>query len=407
MLFALAWRNVWRNKRRSLITIAAVIFAVMLSIVQRGLQIGAYQANIKAMVKLSSGFLQLQRPGYQDSPTLQKSLLATPQIDSVLRKQPEITAYSTRIYADGLMSYRDKSLGIFLVGIDPRRETKVSSFTEKLHAGRFLNTQKPGAAVIGYKLLKNMNLQIGDSVVVLAQGFDGVLGNMFFRIVGTLKTGLSGFDRSLVLIDLATAQELLNMPGRVSNVVISLQRLKDIPAVQKRLQEAFNQKEIAVLSWEQLMPRLKEGIELDNIAGIIFLAILVVVVAFGILNTVLMAVTERFREFGILLSLGMPQSRLVRVVFFEALIIILIGLLGGNLIGGAINLYFVHHPITFGEELAKLYLEYGFLPILPSTVEPRIFINSSLSILIVSLLAILYPLWRVFKLEPLKGIRYT
>lgn len=403
----IAWRNIWRNSRRSVITIAAVVFALTLSIAQRGVQLGTYEANIRSAVRLSSGFLQIQKEGYQKNPTLRKSFPVADSLWQILESNPEITGFTPRIYADALLSHREHSFGIFIVGMLPSREKLVSDFHNKIHEGRFLEDSDSLGVVVGYKLMRNISAALGDSVVLLSQGFDGFLSSQFGRIVGTIKTGSDEFDRMAVFMNLPAAQQFLGMENRVSVVAISLKKLNAIPRVQSYLGEKLTGTGLAVLSWEEILPQLKQSIELDNIGGILFLAILIVVVAFGILNTVLMAVTERSREFGILLSLGMPNARLVFLIFLEAIFMVIIGLILGNLFGGLVNYYIVQHPITLGGEFAELYREYGFLPRIESTTEVHIFINSSLSVLLISVLSVLYPLWYVFKLEPLKGIRYT
>ena len=165
--------------------------------------------------------------------------------------------------------------------------------------------------------------------------------------------------------------------------------------------------DLRVLNWLQINPELEQQIALDNISGIMFLGILIVIVAFGILNTVLMSVTERFREFGVVLSIGMPQINLVKLVYIETLIITIIGLIIGNIIGWGVNLYILNNPIYLGDELARLYEEYNFLPILKSSLDIMIFVNITLSILVISIISCIYPAYKVYKLEPLKGIRYT
>ncbi len=407
LLLKLAWRNVWRNKRRSFITIAAIVFAVMLSVATRGLQLGTYEANIKSIVRLSSGYLQIQKPGYQENPTLRRSFVYTPEIRKVLDAEPRIDGYTPRIYADALLSFKDNSLGSLLIGVDPASETRVSDLRKKVREGHFLQKETAYEIVVGYKLLKNLNAAIGDSVVILVQGFDGFLRDAFCKIVGTVKTGSDAFDRMTAFIPVKTAQDLLGMEDRVSVVAISLYRLKDMYPVQKSLKTQLEPIGLTVLNWEEIMPSFKQSIEFDNIGGLLFLAILIVVVAFGILNTVLMAITERFREFGIILALGMPQRKLVQLVFQEILIILFLGLIVGNLLGAGINWYLIKHPIEMGGQYAAIYEEYGFLPLLISTMRLDIFFNTTLTFLIVSLVASLYPLWKVYKLEPLKGIRYT
>jgi ABC-type lipoprotein release transport system permease subunit len=407
LLIKLAWRNIWRNRRRSIITILAVAFAVMLTVATRGLQLGTYEVNIQSVVRLYSGFLQIQRPGYQDNPTLRKSFPYTKKLRSILDSQALITGYAPRVYADALISYRDNSYGTMLVGIDLERERKISNLLKKIRQGREPESGRGNEILIGEKLLKNLNAQIGDSIIVLVQGFDGFLRDSFCKITGTFRMGSDEFDRTVILMPIHTLQELLGLENRVSVIAISLEKLDHLEPAKKSLQKALTPLNLNVLTWDEVMPSFKQSIELDNIGGILFLAILVIVVAFGILNTVLMSVTERFREFGIILALGMPQRKLVTLVAFEILFLVFIGISAGNLLGGLVNWYIIHHPIEFSGEFAAIYEEYGFLPIMTSTLKLHIFVNTTLSVLAAAFVASLYPLRKVAKLEPLKGIRYT
>lgn len=407
LLIKLAWRNVWRNRRRSIITILAVIFAVMLTVAMRGMQLGTYEVNIRTVARMFSGFLQVQRPGYQENPTLRKSFVYSDELRTLLDQEPLVTGYAPRVYADGLVSFRDNSFGVMVLGLDPDAETTVTDLLKRIRAGRAPRYGPEIEIVVGQKLLRNLNAQIGDSLVLLVQGFDGFLRDAFCRIVGVLRTGSEQFDRGSIMMPLRKAQELLGLEDRVSVVVISLESLDHIEKAKEKLRAALAPWNLAVLSWDEVMPWFKQSIEFDNIGGILFLAILIVVVAFGILNTVLMSVTERFREFGILLSLGMPQRKLVALVALEILFLMLLGVAVGNVLGGVVNWYLVKKPVEFGGQFATIYEEFGFLPILTSTLKAGVFVNTSLSILVAVFIASLYPLWKVARLEPLKGIRYT
>ncbi len=407
MLLKLAWRNVWRNKRRSIITISAVVFAVMLSIVMRGIQHGTYALNIKSAVEIFSGYLQVQKTGYQKNRTLQKSFRVDDELRKILDETPAITGYAPRIMGDGLISFRDNSQGAAIIAVDPAYEKNTSTLMEKVRGGEFFSSDSSYDIVVGYKLLENLQASIGDTIVILSQGFDGSLGNLKFRIGGLLKTGAIDFDRRIVLMGLRTAQELLTMYGRVNLVAISLDDLDAVDAVKQSVAEKLPGDEREVLDWKEIMPGLQQNMKLDEVGGILFLAILVLVVAFGIMNTVMMSVTERFREFGVSLSIGMPYRKLVTLVFLETVVIVLIGLLIGNLIAGGINYYIVENPIIFTGDFAALYEEYGFLPRLESSLKSSVFLDASIMIFIVSVLMSLYPIFKVYKLEPLKGIRYT
>lgn len=407
LLLTLAWRNVWRNQRRSIITILAVTFAVMLSIVMRGIQLGTYEVNIRHVVELFTGSVQIQAPGYQDSPSLRKSFRLGPELRRALAEEDEILASSPRIVGDGLVSFRENSQGALLFGVDPSAERSVSTLPDKVSSGSFLSEKDPYDVVVGHTLLENLGCALGDEIVVLAQGYDGSLGNLKFRIVGTMKTGILDLDRSAVLLPLATAQELLLMEGRATMIVVRLENLRQIDRVRESLAARLDRFGLSVLSWGEVMPEFREGIELDNVSGMLMLAILVLVVAFGITNTVLMSITERFREFGIVLSLGMQTRTLVGLVVLEIACIVAIGTGAGNVLAYCVNSYLAANPISFGSEFEQMYAEYGFLPRIESIILLSSFVNNTLAILGVSFLASLYPLTKILRLEPLKGIRYT
>ncbi len=407
MLVKLAWRNLWRNKRRSILTLLAIIFATMVSVAMRGFQKGTYAVNIRYAAKLFSGYLQIQKKGFQENPSLRKSFLMTDSLKKLLSTAPAVTGFAERISGNGLISFKNNSFGAFIIGISPAAEAKTSTFMKRIKEGNFFREENSHNIVVGYRLLKNLHAKIGDTVVVLAQGLDGSMGNLKFRISGSSRFGNQQLDGMAVFMGRADADNLLAMYGRINSIAITLNSLSDIPDVKKYLSERLPQKDLTVLDWSEVMPDLKQSIQLDNIGGMLDLAILIVIVAFGILNTILMSVTERFKEFGISLSIGMPQNKLVLLVLLETAFLAIIGIFLGDILGYGINYYFTLNPIHFGNELKKLYEIYGFLPVMQSTLNFQIFLNSSIVILIASVIAGIYPAYKVYRLEPLKGIRYT
>jgi ABC-type lipoprotein release transport system permease subunit len=293
-----------------------------------------------------------------------------------------------------------------IIGIAPRTETMVSTLHTRVCEGSFLDSDSAKEVVLGYKLMKNLKVKVGDRVVILAQGYDGTLGNMAYRIKGALKTGSPEFDEMAVFMGLGDARELLGMADRVHVVALSMDELERIPGVSASISAQLRQRELDVVPWDRVSPELKKHMELDSTSAMIMLGILIVIVAFGILNTVLMSVTERFREFGVVLSMGMAQERLVMLVAMETLCIAMAGIVLGDLLAFGINYYLVVHPmvITGLESVEELLgIEYKLL----STVRPSVFINSSVAVLLISMLACVYPAYRVWRLEPLKGLRFT
>ncbi len=406
LIFKLAWRNIWRNWRRSLFTIAAVTFAVILSVVMRSMQKGTYKANIKTTVELFSGYLQVQKEGFMDSPSLSKSFKVTPGLNNILKNNPLVKSYSKRITSNGLVGFKHNSVGAIIFGLNPEVELKVTKINERVNEGRFISSDNIYDITVGYKMLKNIGANIGDTVVILTSGFDGSMGNAKFRIAGTMKMGQQEFDGMAVFMHIDAASRLMAMHGRVSYLAIALNKLSDIPQAQQSISSKLPAG-LIVLSWDEFLPSLKQQIELDNHTGILYLGILVMVVAFGILNTLLMSISERYKEFGIMLALGTSQKILVKIVLLETVFILLMGEIIGNVIAWGVNYYFYLNPIILTGDMVEMYEEYGFIPALYFTMDAEVFINSSVIILIVGLITFLYPAYRLFKLEALKGIRYT
>ena len=373
----------------------------------RGIQLGTYAINIKNAVHMYSGYIQIQREGYRKNPSLKLSYIPNDSLLNNIKTISSINAYSMRVYGEGLISYKENSLGTAIIGVDPLKEKNVSGFLERINAGYFFKSDTAYEVVLGYKLLENLKAKTGDEIVILTQGYDGSLGNYKYKISGTVKTGSSELDGMAAFMGLARAQELFALHNRISAIVINVNSLDDIDPVKEKLSSKISDTSLSVLSWDEVMPDLKQSIEFDNISGMLYLFILILIVAFGILNTVLMSVMERFNEFGISLSIGMPQIKLVYLVFIETFFITILGLILGNLIGWVINYYILLNPINIGTDIANIYEEYGFLPVIISSLDPMIFINTTISILSISFAVCFYPAYKVFKLEPLKGIRYT
>ncbi len=410
MLLKLGWRNIWRNRRRTMLTITAIAFATFLTVAYEGLTIGTWEYSVANSVEMFSGYLQIQKKGFQENPSLTKNFPYPGSVEECLRSAPGLTGYAPRILADGLISFHENSAGTAIIGVDPQAERRISRFHERVRSGRMIGQEGLDEVVVGATLLNNLKATIGDTLVLLAQGCDGVLGNEKFRVVGSMKFGAPEIDAAMILLHYRAAQELLAMEGRVNLVAIGAPGLASVEAVQSQLHTSLSQRgldQLAVLPWNEVMPELKQGMDLDKINHSIFMAILVVVVAFGVMNTILMSVTERFREFGITLALGMRSGNLARLVIVETFCMALVGILSGGIAGYLVNAYIFYHPIVLGGNLAQLYEEYGFLPRIISSMRLSITLISSGLIFLLCCAASLYPVYRVSVLEPLKGIRHT
>lgn len=408
MLFVkIAWRSLWRNRRRSILAISAIAFAVMFAVVRLGFDDGTFALSLRTAVRSSTEYIQIQKIGYNENPTLQKSFTVTRQIHSDIKADPLIEGSSPRIQAGALLSFRNHSLGAMITGVEPKSENMVTDFPRKVIDGRFLENDSTPDIVVGYRLLRNLGAKVGDSLVVLGAGYDGVLGNMFVRVVGTFRTGSGEFDRTGAFMSVPVLQNFLDMGTRVNAVALSVGNPNDVARIVKRLDPLLKPEGLVAVPWQELLPQLSQTMSFSHAAHILFLSILFAVVGFGILNALLMSVTERFREFGVMLSIGMSNFRLALTTAIEMVFMVVIGFVIGNIAGAAINYYFMKHPIVLGGSMGSFVHEWGFQPIVPSSLSPGIFLTAGTIVLAISVMAAIYPLWRVSRLEPLKGIRYT
>ncbi len=407
LLIKMASRNILRNKRRSILTLLAIIFATFLSIGMRGMQRGVYNLTISTALDFFTGHLQIQEKNYNKKKSLRNCFKYNRQLLNKVQNIEGVKAAAPRIMSAGLISYKNNSFGTAIFGIDPDKEKKCTTLLTRIKKGNFFYSDSSDEIVLGQTLFENLKAKIGDSIVLLAQGYDGSMGNLKYKITGTVKTGSQQLDAMAAFIPFKSAQDLLLLYGKAHSIAIKLDNLEQVSLMKEKIIAEIPNKNLSVLSWQELLPELLQSIELDNISGIFFLAILIIVVAFGILNTVLMSVTERFREFGVALAIGISNKKLMLIVMLETLFLVFIGLLIGNLIGYGIVYYFHYHPYIFTGDMAKMYEMYGFSPKLQTDLSIPVFLNTSILILITAVITSIYPLIKLFKLEALKGIRYT
>ncbi len=226
LIFKLAWRNIWRNKRRLFLTLAAIAFATFATVGMRGIQLGTYDVNIRNVVQLFSGYMQIQREGYQKNPSLRLNYVLDDKLVNQIKSIPQIKGYAPRVYGDGLSSYKENSFGTAIFGIDPEKEKDVTNIVGRVKEGRFFASDTTNEVVLGYKLMENLKAKIGDEIVILTQGYDGSLGNLKFKIIGSVKVGVPELDGLAAFIGLRKAQELLALPNRIHAIAINVGGLK-------------------------------------------------------------------------------------------------------------------------------------------------------------------------------------
>ncbi len=400
----IAWRNIWRNTRRTVITAAAVVFAVTLAVFSWCFALGEHEQMINDALKLFTGHLQLHANGYWADKTIYNSFTPPADLVSFLQKDKNVKAFTTRLSVDALISSENNTSGALIVGIDPQRE--FSSVKGKIRKGSFFTSADTTGVLIGETLAKNLNVTVGDRLTILTQAYDGSIGAGLFYVSGIFRTGSADFDRSMVFINLSAAQYLLSMDGLVTELTILLTDERDTDRMQREIAARVDPAQYEVMSWRKLIPDLVQFVDLDNLFGYIYYLLILIVVGFGILNTILMSVMERYREFGVMMALGTRPSRIIRLIVVESAFIALIGIVIGDVLGFAFSYYYTQVPMDFSMYSQTLE-NFGLNPLIYAKIYPWVFYVTDLIILGATLASSIYPAVKASRLSPVRALRYV
>jgi len=405
LTFKLAWRNLWRQPRRTWLTTGAMVFSNILLVFLISLQLGMYRMMIDNTLKAFTGHMQVQAPEYQDD---KKMRLTVPGIESVaadIRAATGLESVGARAAAFSLASSEERSYGVQIFGVEPDYEPLVSSIPGLTNKGRYLQDIAAPEVVIGSLLAKNLRVDIGDEVTLLGSGKDGSFAAAVVTVVGIFDSGLAELDRSVIEMPLAYFQEVYSMGDSGHLISVNAPDLFLADVVQQQVEQALaGRDDVVVLDWDELQPGLQQAIQADLAGAWFMYGILIILVAFSVLNTQLMSVLERTREFGITMALGLTPGRLMRLIFLETALMGGLGLLLGALLGGALVVYFGVNGFTWSgmEEMAGKFNVPG--RIYPSVSLAGLFIGPTI-VFVGSLLAAIYPAVRLHWLHPVSAMR--
>ena len=399
----LAWRNLWRNKKRTIIAASSVFFAVILALAMRSMQKGTYDFMIDSSVRISTGYIQVHDKGYWDKRSLDESMVLNKNIEMKLSKLPDITLVVPRLETYTLVSRGNATKVSPIIGINPGLERNMLKLREKLVAGKYLSDSSRGI-LVGEGLAQLIKAGIGDSVVLYGQGFHGITAAAQVPIEGIVRLPIPELNKTMIYTSLSYAQWLYSAPDRITSLSIMIDKPKHLDEVKSEVEKLFGDK-YEIMTWKEMSPELVQSIEVDNAGGIIMLAILYIVIGFGIFGTIMMMTAERTKEFGILVAVGMKKTKLIMVTTLETIFISLIGVMAGIIVSYPLLLYLYYNPIRLTGELAQAMLAFGQEPIMPFSIAPGIFIAQFWTVLLIALLSAWYPFRYVQKLDAVEAIR--
>jgi ABC-type lipoprotein release transport system permease subunit len=469
-LLTIAWRNLWRNKRRTAITAASILFAVFFAILMRSIELGSYRHMIKSAIESYAGFLQVQHPDYQDDPSLENTIPCSDSLLKALETVDGIKAVVPRIETFALASTGEQTKGIIVLGIDPEREHKLSNpenrlvryritkeNAEKLKSDKDIPTdskskipdllnnsysntgtiamdfgldekvdktlidkiasdcQFPGSylqpndsgVLVSDRLSKYLKLSVGDTLVLLGQGYQGATAAGLYPVRGIIKLIHPELDNKLVYMPINMARQFANLDTRVTTIAINLTDNSDegMKTMQEKLGTMLDGKQMVVKNWKEFDKVLMQQIESDDKSGRIFLGFLYLIIFFGIFGTILMMIHERYREFGVMVSIGMKKNKLAAIIIIEMAFMGLIGVVTGVILSSPFIYFFSKYPIRLTGDMAQTMVDMGFDPIMPFAWYDTYMIWQGLVVALMVIMSCIVPLRKVHGLKEIEALR--
>jgi len=399
--------------------------AVLLSVFMRSMQIGSYDNMTKAAIS-RVGYMQVQGKGYWDNQSLNKAIIYSNNLKESIAQVSNVKSQLARLQNFCLASSEDKTKGAFISGIIPAVEDEHQGLTKKIVWGNYLSDQDNGVLIaedlarylgiikvdkelvysadsLERNTLETITL-LQDTIAIIGSGYQGITAAAIFPVRGILKFPTPQENSSLIFMTLENAQNTFSpyVPNLVTSIAIDLEDKEKMEETRAQIQSQISDK-YDVMLWGEMMVEIVQGIQSDNVSGIIMLGILYMIVGFGLLGTVLMMTMERKREMAVMISVGLQRSRLAIILVMESVVLAILGVIIGILISYPFVFYLYLHPIPLEDELAEMMATYNMEPVIPFSMDFSIFYNQALVIFILALLIALYPLVTAFRLKLIKA----
>ena len=400
--FKVAFRNVLRQKRRSLLTMLTMLGGFTLAAISIAWSDGTYNVIIDMFTRTQLGHILVHGAGYLDRPTLYNTVNDYTGVGERIGSIEGVVGWSPRIYSAGLASVGEKSAGVRIIGIDPAKEIRATRFDKKIITGRTFAQSGALEAILGKGLAEALKADVGDEIVIVSQGADGSIANDLYEIVGIIDAGDATSNQTALYLTLADAQELLVLHGRAHEIVIIAEDLDDVAPLTATIEKVIDRPELAVEPWQEFARSFYTAMKADQQGTWIMVFIIVLLVSVGVLNTVLMTVLERTREYGVLRAMGVRPLQVIRLVIYEVTVMAItsaaVGFLLSLVINYLLSLHGVPMPTVFtygGVEFSHMYTE----------INARSFIIPAVTVVLSAIVVSVFPAIRAARTSPAKAMR--
>ncbi len=404
MLLKLAWRNLWRNKKRSIITISSIAIAVFLAVFMRSMQLGMYDNMINNVVGSYSGYAQVHAQGFWNEQNMDNSLLLDDSLVNKITAIDGVKHLIPRLQTFSLGSSEALSKAVLIQGVEMDKENLLVDWTQRLKEGTLFSKESKDiilAKGVAHYFKKN----VGDTLVFIGQGYHGMSASGKYRICGIVDMKNPKINDLSVFMPLKVAQEYVSAPHRITNLVIDKEQKMDVDELVNHLKTNLPQNQYEVMSWKEMLPELEQTILADSVGGLLMVFILYMIITFGIFGTVLMMTQERLYELGVMISIGMKKVKLIWILVFETIVLTLAGIVLGAILVAPFVFYFHEHPLNLGGDQAAVMEKFGFESTIPFLTDFNLPLTHGLIIFAISLVIAIYPAVTVKMLNPIKAMK--
>ncbi|MCD6486095.1 MAG: ABC transporter permease [Syntrophobacterales bacterium] len=407
MYLQLGWRNIWRNPRRTIVIMTAVIIGVWAMIFLGALMRGISEQMVRNGITTLTGHIQVHHAGFREDPIIENSIDKPEVVKAALsRILPPDTRWTTRVRVDAIANNARHSGGVTLVGINPEREARISFIGQAVTEGAYLKADDKYGIIIGKALADKFDTKLGRKLVLMSQDTKGGIASRAFRITGIFRAEMEATEKQFVFVTIASAQKMLKLGDGISEASILLADYKDADRIADSLKGVLSSASYDVQTWRELLPFVTAVLKMYDWFIYLWFLVIFIAMGFGIVNTILMAVFERIREFGLLKALGMKPWWIVKEVLTESFFLLILGMVAGNVLG----FMSVFALAGTGIDLSALSegLEFaGMSRIIYPVIVVKDIVAANLVVLVLGLLVSAYPAVKAARFTPVKAMAHT
>jgi ABC-type lipoprotein release transport system permease subunit len=345
---------------------------------------------IDNIVKFYSGYIQVHNEEYWDNKTINNTFIPSESLNKQIDEIPEITNYAPRLEFFALASSEDITRGSVILGIDPEKENQITEIGKWISEGEYLNKDDNGL-LVGHDLAKYLQLTVGDTLVMIGQGYHGVSAAGKYPIRGILKFPSPELNKQSIYMDIGNCQEFFSCPGHLTSLVLMIKSQYQLPKAIRKLERVI-ESPYRVMSWDEMHPDILQLVEADRAGGAYMKAILYIVIGFGIFGTIMMMMMERKREMGVMIAVGMQRYKLAIILFFETIYIGLIGVIAGFILSVPVIAYYYNNPIPITGDAGKTFTDMGIEPLFYFSWLPSVFYNQVITVFVITAIIAFYPM---------------